>query len=154
MERQLIIDRVLSIKENLLKLHSEYLKSNPEQDYDRVIIKKVELIDLEELTEYPLEYQIFLEQIGEVYIAYCDCFMIEVCLPQNMDDIWWFEDYKSLNPDNFRIIVHTDNDNIYYVLYDISKTPFERFYGYYEDYDKNFLDIIEEKIGELLRDYN
>jgi hypothetical protein len=83
-----------------------------------------------------------------VYVAYSGAFMLEVCLPQNLDDCWWISNEEITGSDNFRIIANTDNDEINYVIYDITKTPFERYCTNESDLKIIFLDIVEKKVEE------
>jgi len=151
MQESEILERVLKIKGKILAL--ELINSKKDQEektYDFVKTNKVDSEKLDELSNYPLEYRIFLAQIGTIYVAYAGCFMLEVLLPERLDDIWWACKDKNLNNENHRIIVHTDNDNIEFVIYDISNMPFVRIVKDNESPVMHFLDIVENKLDGLL----
>jgi hypothetical protein len=150
MENPILIDKVLDIKDKLKAIELKYTNLDPEQKDNFVSISEVQSEVLDTLLDYPLEYQIFLKEIGEVYIAYGDAFMLEVSLPKHLGDIWWFSYQESSDLDKYRIIVHTDNNDINYAIYDITKIPFERYYQNIEVFNLSFLKIIEDKINELL----
>jgi hypothetical protein len=150
MEEKEILRRVLIIKEKIIELELVNSKKDlEEQTYDFVKINKVDSDKLGELFNYPLEYRVFLEQIGTIYVAYAGCFMLEVILPERLDEIWWADEYS--NNENHRILVHTDNDNIEFVIYDISNTPFIRIVKDNESPVMDFLDIVEKKLEGLLQ---
>jgi hypothetical protein len=150
MEEKAIIQRVLEIKKKLTQLESIYKNSDPLQQFDFVKTSSVSAKSKDELIEYPNEYKIFLELIGEVYVAFAGAFMLEVCLPKNLDDCWWISDQKITDSDNYRIIAYTDNDDIYDIIYDVTKNPFERHFTDQRNLGMSFLDIVEKKIKECL----
>ena len=151
MDQKILRKKVLEIKEKLMKLQSIYLNSDPLQEYDLVKIDSVNLESIKKLKGYPEDYKVFLEEIGTVYVAYSGAFMLEVCLPQNLDNCWWIPNKEITDSDNFRIIANTDNDEINYVIYDITKTPFERYCTYESDLKINFLDMVEKKVEECYK---
>ena len=150
MDEQIILNRVLGIKEKLIQLQSFYINSDPVQEFDRVKIASVNLAAVDMLFDYPIEYKFFLEHIGTVYIAYAGAFMLEVCLPCELEDCWWISDQEIIESNNYRIIAFTDNDEIFDLIFDISKKPFERYCTSEEISKMNFLEIVELKVNELL----
>ena len=149
-DQKFLRKRVLEIKGKLMELESIYMNSDPLQQFDFVKINSVNLESIKKLKGYPEDYKVFLEEIGTAYIAFAGAFMLEVCLPQNLDDCWWISNEDIKGSDNFRIITNTDNNEINYVIYDITKTPFERYCTYESDLKIKFLDIIEKKVDECL----
>jgi hypothetical protein len=154
-KKEQFLNRILAIKEGLELLSQYYLKLNPEQDYHFVRIKKVDKGELNELEHYPIEYRIFLEEVGQIYIAECGCFKIEASLPNKPQDscLWILED-NEWNNENLRILVHTDDPDIYHQIFNISTKPFERHLLGYDFSHLGFLDIVEEKVDEILCNHN
>jgi hypothetical protein len=154
-EKEKILIRITAIKEGLELLSQYYLKLNPEKDYHYVRINKVDKGDLKELELYPFDYRIFLEEIGEIYIAECDCFKIEASLPKKpQDSDLWISENNKWNNENLRILVHTDDPDIYHQIFNISTKPFERHLLGYDFSHLGFLDIVEEKVDEILCNNN
>jgi hypothetical protein len=150
MDQNISRKRVLEIKEKLMNLKSIYKNSDPLQEFSFVRTNSVNLEAIENFKHYPEEYKLFLEIIGTVYVACADAFMLEVCIPRNLDDCWWISNEDIRSSDNFRIIVNTDNDEINYVIYDVCKTPFKRYHVNEEDLKLSFLDIVEKKVEKCL----
>jgi hypothetical protein len=142
------LKRILVLKERIMQLQSKFMNLDPLQMENFVKINSVKVESIEKYQSYPEDYKIFLEEIGTVYVAYADAFMLEVCLPRNLEDCWWISNEEITGNENFRIIIHTDNDDIEYMIYDITKTPFERYCTDESDLKFNFLDIVEKKIED------
>jgi hypothetical protein len=150
-KKEEFLNRILAIKEGLELLKQHYLTDSFEQDINFVRIKEVDKGQLTDLDLYPIEYRTFLELIGEIYIAECDCFMIEVSLPLKLEESrFWTYDREIMENENLRVIVFTDNDEILHVVFDVSITPFVRYCPYDGFCELGFLDIVEEKIDGIL----
>jgi hypothetical protein len=150
-EKEKILTRIKAIKEGIDLLNQHFLKENPKQDYNVVRIKKVDKSELNELELYPIEYRIFLEVVGQIYIAERDCFMIEVSIPLKLEEsLFWTYDREIMEDENLRVIVFADNDDILHVVFDVSKSPFIRYCPYDGFCELEFLDIVEEKIDGIL----
>jgi hypothetical protein len=145
-EEKIIRSRVIKLKEKLTSLKLNYLKFDTSQEDSYVIINNVDLNIINDLFDYPAEYRIFLEEIGTVYVAYSTLFILEVSLPSKLyDSSIWVLDEEVINNENLRIIAHSDNDDILYLVYDISKVPFER---YLDDFNTiSLLDLVEKSIN-------
>jgi hypothetical protein len=150
------LNRIFAIKEGLEHLKQHYLTESFEQDSNFVRIKEVDKGLLKDLDLYPIEYRTFLELIGEINIAECDCFMIEVSLPLKLEesDNFWTYDREIMENENLRVIVFTDNDEIFHVVFDVSSTPFIRYCPYDGFCELEFLDIVEEKVDSILWNNN
>jgi hypothetical protein len=142
--------RIQRLKEKIKRLQ-DYYKILDDLEYNYVLIEKVNDTDLVTLSDYPIEYVNFLKEIGEVYIAKSGCFMIDISLPSQPDDCWWLEN-NIMHDSTLRVIVHTDNDDIEYVIFNTSSIPYKR-YSHLDLIEvKSFLEIVENKIDELVFD--
>ncbi len=56
-----ILDRVFKIKEKLIDLKLKYLKVDPLEEYNTVILNNIDSSEITKLHNYPLEYKMFLE---------------------------------------------------------------------------------------------
>jgi hypothetical protein len=148
-----ILDRIFKIKEKLIDLKLKYLKVDPLEEYNTVILNNIDSSEITKLLNYPSEYKMFLEQIGTVYIAFADAFMLEVSIPIKISDssFWGLDDNIRCN-DDFRIIAHTDNDDIFYLIYDTTEIPIKRYCEDEECSKMNLLDLVEQKINCLIHD--
>jgi hypothetical protein len=140
-----IMKRVLAIKAQLSELKNTYIESDPLQEYDYIKIYQVAPSIISNLKGYPADYKIFLEQIGEVYFVYCGCFMLEVMLPSQVD-CWWNSNIEITSNHDYKLLAHTDNDDIYHLIFDVSKSPHKRFLSYEDQPTLNLLEIVEEKL--------
>jgi hypothetical protein len=144
-----ILNQVLKIKEKLTKLKLDYLKQDPSEVDSLIKINPVDPNNIKELLNYPIEYKLFIEYIGEVYVVFATAFMLDVSLPAKLyDSFFWAADDDVINNEDLRIIAHTDNNDIFYWIYNVTKVPFERYFKNEECSKGNFLDIIESKIEE------
>jgi hypothetical protein len=143
--------KIHQLKEKVKQLQDYYKILDNTMEYDHVLIKTVNETDLAALSNYPLEYVEFLKEIGEVSIVKNGCFMIDISLPTRPLDCWWLEN-NIMHDSTLRVIVHTDNDNIEYVIFNTSSIPYKR-YSHLDLIEvKSFLEIVENKIDELVFD--
>ena len=79
--------------------------------------------------------------------------MLELSIPMKISDssFWAIDDNIRYN-DGFRIIAHTDNDDIFYLIYDITEIPIKRYREDEECLKMNLLDIVEQKLNRLILD--
>lgn len=154
-EMENLLIRISAIKEGLELLKQHYLTDSFDQDSNYVRIKEVDKGQLTDLDLYSIEYRTFLELIGEIYIAECGCFMIEVSLPLKLEESrFWTYDREIMENENLRVIVFTDNDDIFHVVFDVSSTPFVRYCPYDGFSELEFLDIVEQKLDGILWNNN
>jgi len=97
-----------------LKELKHYFESNNIPN-SNIIIKEVSKRNI--LSNYPDFYKFLLEELGTLYISYCDQFILEICLPKPTKE-FWFLDEEEWDELGLEIIFHTDDHELDYLIID------------------------------------
>jgi hypothetical protein len=142
-----LINRLLLLKDKLTFLEENMKLIDPKMVFDSIHYFPINKMKLETIKDYPLEYFLFMEFIGPFEISQSGCFMLEVTLPQPLNEVWSV-DRKLIDNQNLKIVAHTDNDDIFHAIYDSSALPILPFIN--KKIKISFLDLVEKKIEECI----
>jgi hypothetical protein len=150
---EIILTRINCIKDALMKLKKSFKEIDPDENSNRVKFDLVNTSKIINFENYPVDYKCFLERIGTLVVGMSTAFMFEVTLPSNPED--YIDDFE-FNNDRLKILAHTDNDVILYLIYNIEELKYESFKC--DDLESNiwrysFLDLIEFKLSEVISDF-